>query len=90
MELHIIYTETAVFLSKKAYSTWQEVQRDFSAYKASLGPWLAFQVVEYLDDEHPALQPGASQQVAQFLAGSSLVVELSFAAGLMQPAGTGL
>jgi hypothetical protein len=36
--LHIIFTGEQVLVSKKAYASWQEIQVEFDAYKASLGP----------------------------------------------------
>ncbi|MCU6499054.1 hypothetical protein LPN04_14755 [Rugamonas sp. A1-17] len=65
MKLHIIYTESAMLLSKTEYATWQDVQRDFPGYKASLGPWPDAEVVEYLDEEYPDIFPGAHTQVAE-------------------------
>lgn len=78
--LHIIYTRDGVWLSKQAYATWQQVQADYPAYMASLGPWPQAQVADYLDDEYPSLQPAAAQQIARLLAAADVAVELSFAA----------
>lgn len=63
MKLHIIYTESEIVLSKKDYTSWQEVQDDFPDYKASLGPWLDSDVVEYLDAEYFNIFPSARTQV---------------------------
>ncbi len=43
---------------------------------ASLGPWSLEEVVEYLDDEHPRLHPGATEQVSTFLASAEPIIEL--------------
>lgn len=48
MLLQIIYTETAMFLSKKTYPSWRDIQDEFFDYNASLGPWEADVVTEYL------------------------------------------
>lgn len=64
MRLHIIYTESEIILSKKEYANWQEVQQDFPDYKASLGPWLEADVIQYLDAEYSNIFPNARTQVS--------------------------
>lgn len=75
MRLHIIYTESEIVLSKKDYASWQEVQQDFPDYKASLGPWLDNDVVEYLDAEYSNILPSAHTQVTA-LRGSELTTSV--------------
>lgn len=65
MLLHIIHIETAMFLSKKAYSSWRDIQDDFADYKASLGPWEVDAVIAYLQSDHGDLVPSAPVQVAE-------------------------
>ncbi len=76
--LYIIYTETNVLLSKRSYSSWREIQDQYEAYKASLGPWDEEKVINYLAEGYSELQPSAQEQVAAFLAGPEEVVALSF------------
>jgi hypothetical protein len=64
MNLHIIFVGEEILLSKKAYASWQEIQRDYADYKASLGPWPPTEVVEYLCAEYPDM-PKPAMQVAQ-------------------------
>lgn len=81
MKLHIIYTESKIFLSKKDYATWQDIQRDFPDYKASLGPWPDNEVAEYLDDEYSAsILPNGHVQVSEFLNLDGLLAEVRFSA----------
>lgn len=78
MLLHIIYTETAMFLSKKAYPSWHDIQCEFSDYKASLGPWKADEVTEYLQDDYSNLMPPAATQVADFIQSDTVLRQLTF------------
>lgn len=80
MLLHIIYTETAMFLSKKAYPSWRDIQDEFSDYKASLGPWEADAVTEYLQDDYSDLVPSAATQVAELVRSDSVLRQLTFSA----------
>ena len=79
--LHIIYTKAEMLLSRRTYGSWREIQGEYTAYKASLGPWPADEVVEYLADEYPNLSPSAPDQVAAFLAGSAETHTLTFGGG---------
>ncbi len=76
--LHIIYTETAVLLSKKESPTWQDVQRDFQDYKASLGPWADDEVADYLGDEYSNVLPDVHTQIAELRNSESLSLEVRF------------
>ncbi|MEP0356141.1 hypothetical protein [Paraglaciecola sp.] len=63
MELHIIYTDSNVVLSKKKYAKWIQIQEEFPDYKASLGPWSFNEVIDYLEGEYDNLLPSATIQV---------------------------
>ncbi len=78
MILHIIYTESGVILSKKAYVSWRDIQDEYSDFKASLGPWLSGEVTEYLSQEHSNIEPTAVSQVADFLQSSSTIYKIKF------------
>jgi hypothetical protein len=80
MLLQIIYTETAMFLSKKAYPCWRDIQDEFSDYKASLGPWEADAVTEYLQNDYSDLAPPAATQIAELLQSDSVLLQLTFLA----------
>lgn len=81
MELHIIYTETKMLLSKKLYGSWQEIQAEFSDYKTSLGPWPADAVIDYLHTDYPGLDPSPAVQVAELLHAEIYCQELTFRQG---------
>ncbi|QTN26538.1 hypothetical protein HZ993_14535 [Rhodoferax sp. AJA081-3] len=78
MELHIIYTEAEMLISKKSYSSWQEIQKEHDGYKASLGPWHHEQVIDYLSAEYSNLLPSASEQVVAFVGSTMSEWTLSF------------
>jgi len=78
MQLHIVYTETNILLSKHPYTSWREIQDEYESYKTSLGPWEHDEVVEYLADEYPNLSPSAQEQVVAFLVEASIVKTLTF------------
>ncbi|MEZ2298649.1 hypothetical protein [Variovorax sp. RCC_210] len=80
MLLQIIYTETAMFLSKKTYPSWRDIQDEFFDYNASLGPWEADVVTEYLQNGYPDLAPSAAAQIAELLASDCALLRLTFLA----------
>lgn len=80
MLLHIIYTRTEMFLSKKAYPSWRDIQDGFSDYMASLGPWDADAVTEYLQDNYTNLAPPPATQVDDLIRSDSIVRQLTFLA----------
>ncbi|MGJ7558366.1 hypothetical protein ACSFBI_30615 [Variovorax sp. RB3P1] len=80
MLLHVIHTETAMFLSKKAYPSWRDIQDEFSDYKASLGPWEADTVTEYLQNDYSHLAPPAATQVSELVRSDAVVRQLTFLA----------
>jgi hypothetical protein len=78
MYLHIIYTQREMLLSKRAYSSWREIQDEYTDYQTSLGPWAEEEVIEYLSDEYPDLEPSAEQQVASLVSSAQPAHTLSF------------
>lgn len=78
VKLHIIYTQSNMLLSKKAYRSWLEIQNEYESYKASLGPWEVDQIVEYLAEEYPDLQPLAMEQISLFVTGEEEVWIVAF------------
>lgn len=70
--LHIIYTDAEMLISKCQYASWQEIQDAFPDFKTSLGPLSVEEVIGFLADEYPTLQPDASVQVAEFMVGSAM------------------
>ena len=78
MELHIIYTETEMLLSKESFPTWREIQDRYAEYKASLGPWEHDAVIDYLTFDYPGLEPSAATQVGALLAAKSQTCVLTF------------
>lgn len=79
--LHIIYTEDAVLLSKRAWSSWREIQDAFLGYKASLGPWAAEETARFLQSEYSDLRPSADMQVRYLQANAEETVTVTFGAG---------
>ncbi|WP_411990762.1 hypothetical protein [Agarivorans sp. DSG3-1] len=78
MGIFIIHTQDSMLLSKKAYESWKEVQDQYPDYMASLGPWSAEEVIDYLDDEYSDLSPKASIQVKSLIDGAQECLELVF------------
>ncbi|AXV84188.1 hypothetical protein CJO92_21975 (plasmid) [Ralstonia solanacearum] len=60
------------------YESWKKSQEEVSDYMASLGPWSPEETIEYLDDEHPGLDPNAAEQVRAFLASAESIACLRF------------
>lgn len=80
MELHIIYTETQVLLSKRAYASWTEIQDEYDTYKTSLGPWDEEDVIDFLAEEYTDIAPPARDQVGAFVSSNDVVSEVTFVA----------
>jgi len=76
--LHLIHTHAAMLVSKRAWSSWQEIQDAHQGYMASLGPWSQCEMIDYLQDEYAQLCPSAEVQVAALMAGTCDTVELAF------------
>ncbi len=79
--MYIIYTDTQVFLSKKTYISWHEIQLEYENYKASLGPWSIEEVTDFLNNEYLDLEPSAIEQVMFFTNSSLSTYELIFSLG---------
>ena len=78
MQIHIIYTETEMLLSKRAYASSREIQEEYANYKSSLGPWSYDVAVEYLAAEYLDLSPSADEQVTKFLAAAEDTKAVTF------------
>ena len=76
--LHIIYTEAAVLLSKRKWTSWREIQDAFPGYKASLGPWSVAETAQFLRDQYSDLRPTAELQVSALESGRQETVALTF------------
>ena len=67
MQLHIIYTETDMLLTKHRYASWRDIQDAYPAYKTSLGPWDHEEVIGFLVDDYSQVFPPAREQVLALL-----------------------
>ena len=79
MHLTLIYTESNLLLSKKQYSSWREIQDEYSDYKTSLGPWSVGEVIEFLTEEYSNLNPSAREQINNFVEDAAIIKTLGFA-----------
>ena len=78
-EFHIIFTrEDEVLVSRKTYASWREIQDEYDAYMASLGPWDVGTVVSWLDEEYTNLVSSAKEQVGALETSEQVVRILSF------------
>jgi hypothetical protein len=68
MQLHIIYTEAGIFLTKHQYASWRNIQDEYSDFKTSLGPWDQDEVIAFLKDEYSKMYPSAEEQVWALIA----------------------
>ncbi|MGB2739534.1 MAG: hypothetical protein WBC60_03135 [Cognaticolwellia sp.] len=78
MELHLIYTDSNVVLSKQKYGDWIQIQEDYPDYKASLGPWNSDEMIDFLNEEYDNLLPNASIQVNELSNSSVITKELTW------------
>ncbi len=78
MQLHIIYTESEVLVSKLPYASWREIQDAYATYKASPGPWEQDDTVVFLDTEYPDISPSAHKQVRRLVEGAVETCVITF------------
>jgi hypothetical protein len=57
MKITVVYLGHEMLLTKNQYQSWREVQDEFEEYTASLVPWSAEEVIDYLVKEHSDLHP---------------------------------
>ncbi|WP_221074532.1 hypothetical protein [Agarivorans aestuarii] len=67
-----------MLISKVSYESWRQIQDVYESYKASLGPWDAEEVIEYLRDEYTNLNPSAEVQVESLLQDAEQTRKLIF------------
>jgi ethanolamine ammonia-lyase large subunit len=78
MQITIIHLEDGMLISKENYESWRQIQDEYETYKASLGPWIVEEVIEYLGDEYTNLNPSAEIQVRRFLQDTQKTWKLTF------------
>lgn len=76
--LHLIYTQSEMFASKRPCSSWREIQDAYAGYVSSLGPWSEEDAIGYLQDEYPNLWPNAEEQIGALMCGAVETVALAF------------
>ncbi|MBR8211164.1 hypothetical protein KDW61_21105 [Burkholderia cenocepacia] len=82
LDLHVIYTRSdRILVSRRRYESWRQIQDEIADYMASLGPWPPDEMIEYLDGEHPGLDPSAAEQVGTLVSSTEPIIELKFARG---------
>ncbi len=78
-EMHIIYLrDGAVWLSRKNYTGWRQIQDEYQDYMASLGPWPEETVCDFLEEEYPDTLLNAREQVTAFIEGGAITAQLVY------------
>ncbi|MDO8329441.1 MAG: hypothetical protein Q7T36_03135 [Fluviicoccus sp.] len=77
VKFHIIYTDRDMLLSRQAFASWRDIQEAYPGYLTSLGPWSAEEVIEYLQQEYPELEPSSEQQLALCMSAVETVLSFS-------------
>ena len=65
--LHLVFLTSQLFLTKKPYTHWTEIQAEFNDYKTSLGPWKSEEVIDFLQSEYPEAPPFTAAQIQNFM-----------------------
>jgi hypothetical protein len=78
MDLYIIYLDDEMIVSKESFGSWHQIQERYDDYIASLGPWDADAVIDYLALEYTDLHPSAREQVNALLASTSPTAKVCF------------
>lgn len=76
LALHLIYTGTALWLSRVIYPDWQAIQAAYPDYLTSLGPWSAEAMRDYLRDEYPEFPAAQVDDWLHRLSQGAMVLEL--------------
>lgn len=87
-DLHLIYVQELVLLSRHPWASWREIQEAFRDCTASLGPWDEREVIEFLVAEHglPMLPIAQQVQSLDALPGGTIVLDFEAArAGTSPP-----
>ncbi|AFY74880.1 hypothetical protein Syn7502_02956 [Synechococcus sp. PCC 7502] len=78
MDIHIIFTDTDVIISKKYYASWHEIQAEYVNYKTSLGAWSTREVIDFLQSEYQDLEPSTVIQVEAFMRSPDIATILTY------------
>ncbi|EPX95434.1 hypothetical protein [Ralstonia insidiosa] len=79
VNLYVIYSRgDRVLLSRQNYESWQQIQEEVADYMTSLGPWSVEETVDYLNTEHPGLEPSAAEQVRALMVSTESIASLRF------------
>lgn len=65
--LTLIFTAHALLLAKQRYPTWRAIQDEFFDYQASLGPFTADELFDYLRADYRTTPPFDRADVERFL-----------------------
>ena len=51
--IYVIYLRNgSIVLSKKNYSSWREIQDEYTDYMTSLGPWVLEDILNFFEQEY--------------------------------------
>lgn len=75
MHVHVIYTDSGMFISKKNYDSWRQIQDENPDYKASLGPWSKTEVIDFLIHEYKLDLQYATSEITSFFESDLMVCE---------------
>lgn len=77
---HIAYLRSgAMWLTKKPYQDWREIQEEFEDYMTSLGPWSAPELLDFLQSEYPKeMTPAEADRIKAFFASDEPTFALFF------------
>jgi len=75
---YYIILENTVLLSKKHYSSWQEIQTDYyENFKTSFPAMTCEEIISYFADDfgHEDCWPFSHKEITEFFAGEEAVIE---------------
>jgi hypothetical protein len=67
-----------MFLSKKRYSDWREIQDEYESYLTSVGPFSVAELVEFLSEEYGSDDSGwgfSGEEIREFAESDATVLE---------------
>lgn len=75
-DIHIVFRESEMLLTKRDYRGWREIQDAYEDYKASLGPYTIDEVIEYLMMDYDWVDSALVSRLRKFASSKEVEIRL--------------
>lgn len=69
----IIYLNDQIMISKKEYSDWHEIQKEFPDYISNLTPMTESELIQYLNEEYSS-PPFSENEIVRFFKSNDIIL----------------